>query len=82
MAARRGYGMQSKDEVNYVGHPVDGKQCSGCTMFRSPRACTNVEGKISPEGYCKIHDDLYGDANQEHPLDKAIRKAMALDQGE
>jgi hypothetical protein len=69
-----------KDEVDYVGHAVDGHTCRTCTMFRSPRGCTDVEGKISPDGHCEIFADAY--AKMEQPLSKAIKRAMALDQGE
>lgn len=73
---------RDKSEVDYVGHAVEGKTCRECTMFRPPRACSDVEGKISPDGHCEIHDSQYGDAHQRRPLDAAIERAMALDQGE
>jgi len=70
----------SKDEADYVGHAVDGHTCRTCLMFRAPRECTEVEGKISADGYCDYFEDAY--ARMDKPLDKAIQRAMALDQGE
>lgn len=69
-----------KTEVNYVGHAVDGHTCRTCTMVRPPRACSDVEGKISPDGHCDMFKDAYAKMGQ--PLTRAIKKAMALDQGE
>lgn len=49
-------------------------------MFRPPKGCTAVDGKISPDGYCDYWEDAY--AKMDQPLNRAIEKAMALDQGE
>ncbi len=70
----------TKDEADYCGHAVDGHTCRTCLMFRPPRSCTAVEGKISPDGYCDYWEDAY--AKMDQPLNRAIEKAMALDQGE
>ena len=45
----------SKRDAQYQGSPKDGKQCSGCSMFRPPGSCTAVEGSVSPQGYCKYY---------------------------
>jgi hypothetical protein len=45
-----------QDEAGYVDHPVDGNQCSGCTMFRPPAHCTLVRGQIAPDGHCEYFD--------------------------
>jgi cation transport regulator ChaB len=55
----------SKTEAAYVGPRADrpeGKQCSGCSMFKPPNACTLVRGEISPEGYCKHYEAKVGKA--------------------
>jgi hypothetical protein len=44
--------MITKDEADYVDHPVDGDQCIGCSMFIGPGACTLVKGAIAPDGHC------------------------------
>lgn len=49
---RRGERM-SKREADYVSHPVGGRRCAGCSMFRPPHGCTLVEGSISPAGHCR-----------------------------
>jgi High potential iron-sulfur protein len=33
---------------------VDGQQCSNCSLFQEPNACTLVDGEISPAGWCKF----------------------------
>lgn len=43
----------SKVVAHYVDHPVDGKRCADCSMFRAPRSCTAVLGDISPDGHCR-----------------------------
>lgn len=43
----------TKGEADYVNHPVAGRRCADCSMFRPPRSCTLVEGNISPSGHCK-----------------------------
>jgi len=47
-----------KSAVQYVTHPVGGKQCSGCKFFKAgatPKAngkCSIVDGPIAPNAYC------------------------------
>jgi hypothetical protein len=45
-----------KADADYVGHPVAGEQCSGCTMFDAPNACSLVRGDISPDGHCRFFE--------------------------
>jgi hypothetical protein len=45
----------TKKTYAYVTHPVGGKQCSTCSLFKAPNACQVVKGKISPTAYCKIY---------------------------
>ncbi len=40
--------------VRYQTSPKDGKQCSNCGMFVAPNACKNVDGVISPNGWCAL----------------------------
>lgn len=46
----------SKGSVHYRYYPMDGKRCSGCSMFRPPSDCTLVRGAIDPNGYCDRWD--------------------------
>jgi HK97 family phage portal protein len=45
-----------KADADYVDHPVAGEQCSGCTMFDAPNACSLVRGDISPGGHCRFFE--------------------------
>jgi len=40
--------------VAYQPSPKDGHDCAGCKLFEAPNACKNVDGPISPTGWCKI----------------------------
>ena len=40
--------------VNYRPKPNGSKQCSNCALFEPPRACKNVAGDISPDGWCVL----------------------------
>lgn len=40
--------------VKYQKEPKDGKQCSDCNFFVAPNACKQVDGDISPTGYCLL----------------------------
>ena len=53
----------SKATARYVPHPVAGRRCSDCSMFRPPRACTLVIGSISPSGHCRYWEPLRGSSH-------------------
>ncbi len=38
--------------VAYRTTPNGDKKCSNCVLFEPPNACKNVEGVISPDGFC------------------------------
>lgn len=40
--------------VKYQNEPKDGKQCSDCNFFIAPNSCKQVDGTISPTGYCLL----------------------------
>ena len=43
----------SKKQFKYQDKPgPKGQKCDGCRFFRKPNACTLVDGKISPNGWC------------------------------
>ena len=56
----------SKPTADYVPHPVAGRRCSDCSMFRPPRACTLVLGSISPSGHCRHWEPLRGSSYHRH----------------
>ncbi|MEF8842120.1 MAG: high-potential iron-sulfur protein [Haloarculaceae archaeon] len=51
-------GLSAQPSVQYQSEPNDGNQCSGCRFYIPDRngdglgACSIVEGKIDPEGWC------------------------------
>lgn len=50
--------LQSKDALQYQDTPKNGQRCADCTYYIKDKnddgqgACTLVEGKISPDGWC------------------------------
>ncbi len=40
--------------VTYQTTPKGDQQCSNCSLFQPPSACTLVDGTISPSGWCKF----------------------------
>lgn len=41
--------------VKYQPEPKDGKKCEDCVLFQAPSSCKNVDGTISPQGWCMIY---------------------------
>jgi hypothetical protein len=44
----------SKAAVAYRDSPKGDQNCANCRLFIAPNACKQVEGDISPNGWCKI----------------------------
>lgn len=49
----------SKPDAGYMEHDVAGQKCSTCSsayqqVVTSDYVCSQVEGKISPESYCRL----------------------------
>lgn len=44
----------TQKQAAYQDTPKDAQQCDKCKLFQPPNACTSVEGKISPNGWCNI----------------------------
>ena len=44
----------SQASVAYQDSPKGDQQCSNCSLFQEPDACTLVDGKISPSAWCKF----------------------------
>jgi hypothetical protein len=38
--------------VEYQETPKGDQECSNCSLFQEPNACTLVDGAISPKGWC------------------------------
>jgi hypothetical protein len=43
-------------DADYQATPKNGQQCSECTKFQPPQACSVVAGAISPKGWCKLYE--------------------------
>lgn len=41
-------------QAAYQTTPKGNQQCDKCKLFQPPDACTTVDGKISPTGWCKL----------------------------
>jgi hypothetical protein len=40
--------------AEYQETPKGDQQCSNCSLFQEPNACTLVDGEISAAGWCKF----------------------------
>jgi hypothetical protein len=40
--------------VEYQATPKGDQECSNCSLFQEPNACTLIDGEISPKGWCKF----------------------------
>jgi hypothetical protein len=43
-----------KTAVSYQDAPKGDRQCSNCSLFVAPNGCKNVQGEISPNGWCLL----------------------------
>ena len=43
-------------EAQYEPRPRDIAICASGTLFVRPNLCRQVEGEVSPEGWCKLFD--------------------------
>jgi hypothetical protein len=46
----------SQSEAAYQDQPKGDQRCDGCTKFEPPTGCKVVEGRISPQGWCKYYE--------------------------
>jgi hypothetical protein len=44
----------SKSAVSYQNSPKGNERCGNCRLFEPPDVCVQVEGPISPNGWCRI----------------------------
>jgi hypothetical protein len=55
MSARSAKAVKvSKSAVSYQNSPKGNGRCGNCRQFEPPDACAQVEGPISPNGWCRI----------------------------
>jgi hypothetical protein len=46
---------KSKLQVAYQDQPKGISSCATCSFFQAPKACTLVEGVVSPNGWCILY---------------------------
>ena len=43
----------TKDAAGYTDKASGERRCGGCGMYHDNRTCDLVDGRISPEGWCR-----------------------------
>lgn len=43
-----------QETVKYQTSPKGESKCENCALFEAPSSCKNVDGEISPNGWCMI----------------------------
>jgi len=51
---REASAKMAQKAVEYQDTPKGDQECSNCSLFQEPNACTLVDGEISPKGWCKF----------------------------
>jgi hypothetical protein len=44
----------SQTQAGYQ-HVTDSRKCTNCRIFQWPDSCRAVEGKIDPDGWCRLY---------------------------
>ena len=44
----------SQKAVAYQNSPKGDQNCANCRLFTGPNSCKQVEGAVSPNGWCRI----------------------------
>lgn len=45
----------SQQQAKYQPVPKNGQRCQNCALWQSPHDCQQVEGPISPAGWCMLY---------------------------
>ena len=56
LRAQQPAGRLTQAEAQYEPRPRGIAMCASCTLFVRPNLCKQVEGEVSPEGWCKLFD--------------------------
>ncbi len=54
LSGRRAEAKVSQAAVGYQSSPKGAQNCANCRLFEPPNACKQVDGAVSPNGWCKI----------------------------
>jgi anaerobic selenocysteine-containing dehydrogenase len=44
----------SQQKAHYQSTPKSGQRCQVCSLWQPPTACQQVEGPVSPAGWCML----------------------------
>jgi len=45
----------SQQQAKYQPVPKNGQRCQSCALWQSPHDCQQVEGPVSPAGWCMLY---------------------------
>jgi len=45
----------SQQQAHYQPIPKSGQRCQTCALWQAPTSCQQVEGQISPAGWCILY---------------------------
>jgi anaerobic selenocysteine-containing dehydrogenase len=45
----------SQQQAHYQPIPKSGNRCQTCALYQAPAACQQVDGQISPAGWCMLY---------------------------
>jgi anaerobic selenocysteine-containing dehydrogenase len=45
----------SQQQAHYQPIPKSGQRCQTCALWQAPTACQQVDGQISPAGWCILY---------------------------
>lgn len=45
----------SQQQARYQPIPKSGQRCQNCALWQAPTSCQQVEGQISPAGWCILY---------------------------
>jgi len=45
----------SQQQAHYQPIPKSGQRCQTCALWQPPTACQQVEGQVSPAGWCILY---------------------------
>ena len=51
---RQAAAKMTQKAAEYQDSPKADQECSNCSLFQEPNACTLIDGEISPKGWCKF----------------------------
>ena len=45
----------SQQKAHYQATPKSGQRCQVCSLWQAPTSCQQVEGPVSPAGWCMLY---------------------------